>query len=839
MNKTFTAPLLLSFAALSLVASVALSNSPAAPQQNNDLATKAYAVLEKHCAKCHGNDKTAGFTFHDYKSMVDNGHITPGKPDESRLFVRAVKTPGDPMPPRGENNPLNESETATLKAWIEAGAPQLKTEKPAAPRKFLSEADVLREIEADLNRAGERDRPYLRYFTLTHLANAGASEDDIQAFRVGLSKLLNSLSWQKKISVPQPIDSDKTILRIDMRRFSWTEEIWKKLLAAYPYAVVSETPTAKAIYATTNCPLPYVRADWFVSRAALPPLYHELLDMPDTAQKLEAKLGVEVEKNQKEETAIRAGLQESGVSRNNRVVERHESPYGAYWRSYDFKNNAGKENIFKNPLGFEAAGGEIIFNLPNGLQAYLLVNGKGDRIDTGPIDIVSNKENANDPVVRNGLTCMSCHAQGMKRFSDNMRAVLAATPKGQADFDRDHALALYIEKPKMDAALDEDAKRFADAVRETGATVTLREPIYALQGRYDSTVDIAQAAAEAGLPLETFHNKLQASARLGALLGPLKTSGGRLKRDAWEEYFGDVVQDLHLGLYVKQTVQSLTNAVAHVGGGGNAGGGGNLGIAAAKFRKNVKDDAEMIFIPAGEFTMGSTEASLNALLASDSHLKREQWRLFAGEIGRHKVYLDGYYIYKTPVTVKQYKKFCADTGNQMPPAPDFNPNWSKEDHPIVRVTWDNAQAYCRWAIASLPTEAQWEKAARGEDGRMFPWGNVFDDSCLQHSTNAPGDVGGTAPVGSFPKGVSPYGVLDMAGNVFSWCADWYDENYYFATSPPRNPTGPVNGTYRVLRGGSWVNDGISFFHSASRGTDKRGIWADVIGFRCVVSANSP
>ena len=356
MNKIVVVPFLLSSAGLSLVASVALSNSPAAPQQNNDLATKAYAVLEKHCAKCHGKDKTAGFTFHDYKFMVDNGHITPGKPDESRIFIRAAKSSGDPMPPRSENNPLNESETATLKAWIEAGAPQLKAEKPDAPRKFLSETDILREIEADLNRAGERDRPYLRYFTLTHLANAGASEDDIQAFRVGLSKLLNSLSWQKKISVPQSIDAGKTILRIDMRRFSWTEQTWKKLLAAYPYGVVSETPTAKAIYAATNCTLPYVRADWFVSRAALPPLYHDLLDMPDTAAKLEAKLGVDVEKNQKEETAIHAGLSESGVSRNNRVVERHESPYRAYWRSYDFKNNTGKENIFKNPSWIRGCG---------------------------------------------------------------------------------------------------------------------------------------------------------------------------------------------------------------------------------------------------------------------------------------------------------------------------------------------------------------------------------------------------------------------------------------------------------------------------------------------------
>ncbi len=561
MNKILAAPFLLSLAAISLLMSVAVSHSLAAPRQNTDLATKAYAILEKHCAKCHGKDKMAGFTFHDYKAMVDNGYLVPGKPTASRLFVRAVNSLNDPMPPRSENNPLNEDEQKTLKAWIEAGAPQLMTEQSDAAHKHLSEADILFEIKADLIRASVRDRPYLRYFTLTHLANEGVNEDDVQAFRVGLSKLLNSLSWQKTISAPQPIDPGKTILRIDMRKYWWTEQTWKKLLAAYPYAVVSETQTAKAIYAATNCPLPYVRADWFVSRAALPPLYHELLDLPDTAQKLEAKLGVDVKKNQKRETALRAGLQESGVSRNNRVVERHESPYGAYWRSYDFKNNAGKENIFKHPLDFEAAGGEIIFNLPNGLQAYLLVNANGERIDTGPIDIVSNKENANDPVVRNGLTCMSCHAQGMKRFADTMRAVLTAMPRGQNDLVHDHALALYVEKPKMEAALDEDLKRFAGAVRQTGATVTTREPIYALQGRYDSTMDITQAAAEAGLSTETFQRRLQENARLGALLGPLITAGGRLKRDAWEEYFGDVVHELRLGFYLNPAAPQPTVAL--------------------------------------------------------------------------------------------------------------------------------------------------------------------------------------------------------------------------------------------------------------------------------------
>jgi len=797
MHKTLSVPLLFTLAGWTLLTSAALPSRPT-PVQQTDLAVSAYAVLEKHCAKCHGKDKTGEFTFRDYKAMVGSGHIVPGKPDQSRIYIRTARSAGDPMPPRSANDPLSPEEIATLKAWIEAGAPPLKTVKPDAPRKLRTDADVLLAIKGDLEHANVRERPYLRYFTLTHLLNAGASEEEMQALRVGLSKLLNSLSWQKNISVPEPIDADKTILRIDLRKYSWSDQTWTRLLLSYPYAVASDTETAQAVYDATECPLPYIRADWFISRAAQPPLYHELLDLPTTAQALEAKLSLDVTKNQKQETAIRAGLQESGVSRNNRVVERHESPYGAYWRSYDFRSNAGKQNIFKNPMDFEAAGGEIIFNLPNGLQAYLLVDGKGNRIDSGPIDIVSNKENANDPVVRNGLTCMSCHAQGMKRFSDTMRSVIAATPAAQSDYDHDHAMALYIDKPKMDAMVEEDAKRFAEAVRKTGAEVTVREPIYALQGRYDATLDIAQAAADAGLSTAAFQTRLQSNTRLGALLGPLKTPGGRLKRDAWEEYYSDVVQEMHLGVFLKSNGVTLTASVV-------------------KIKKNPKDGADMVYVPAGEFTMG----------ADDLDVARPA----------HRVMLDGYYIYRTPVTVVQYMTFCAATGHPRPPSPDFNKNWYRFDHPVVNVTYNDALAYCKWAGAKLPTEAQWEKAARGTDGRQFPWGDAFDNTKLWCSKVKPTDAGGTKPVGSFPSGASPFGALDMAGNVWQWCRDWYDPGFYGSRAgSERNPENQSPGEKKIhsLRGGSWWDADPKYHRSAFRIAETLDFKFILDGFRCVV-----
>jgi formylglycine-generating enzyme required for sulfatase activity len=192
-------------------------------------------------------------------------------------------------------------------------------------------------------------------------------------------------------------------------------------------------------------------------------------------------------------------------------------------------------------------------------------------------------------------------------------------------------------------------------------------------------------------------------------------------------------------------------------------------------------------------------------------------------------------MYKNLVTVAQYRGFCQATGRSMPDAPPWG--WH-DDHPIVNVSWDDAKAYAKWAGVSLPTEAQWEKAARGTDGREYPWGNDWDASKCRCSKTQFGDAGSTSPVGSYPAGGSPYGCLDMAGNVCEWCADRYGQDYY-ASSPARNPTGPESGDRRVLRGGSWNDYNATLFRSAFRNyiNPSRGIQL-LFGFRCAARAGS-
>ena len=186
---------------------------------------------------------------------------------------------------------------------------------------------------------------------------------------------------------------------------------------------------------------------------------------------------------------------------------------------------------------------------------------------------------------------------------------------------------------------------------------------------------------------------------------------------------------------------------------------------------------KLVWVPGGRFRMGSNE--------------------YSDEKPVHEVALDGFWIGKTEVTVRQWRAVMGSVpgGNTV-----------GDSHPVVNVTWNDCQEFCRKVGLSLPTEAQWEYAARGPESRRYPWGNEWDKSKCCHWENT-GKDGGTFPVGSFPQGASWCGALDMVGNVWEWCADWYQADYY-KSAPSRNASGPSSGRYRVFRGGSWFDDGF-------------------------------
>ncbi len=233
---------------------------------------------------------------------------------------------------------------------------------------------------------------------------------------------------------------------------------------------------------------------------------------------------------------------------------------------------------------------------------------------------------------------------------------------------------------------------------------------------------------------------------------------------------------------------------------------------------NPKDMAEMVWVPAGEFLMGSGD---------------EDKQAFGDEKPQHHVKLDGYWIYKYQVTVGQWRRFLAARWHlDITPSP-------KDDYPVTDVSWYDANAYSKWAGAALPTEAEWEKAARGDDRRIYPWGNVWDATKCANSMNSDGKTSnqlGTHPVGSYVSGAGPYGAQDMAGNVWELCADWYDA---YKPAAGVNPTGPASGTTRVLRGGSWFIINPDFFRAACRYYIFPWDRIQDGGFRCVIRSPAP
>jgi formylglycine-generating enzyme required for sulfatase activity len=222
---------------------------------------------------------------------------------------------------------------------------------------------------------------------------------------------------------------------------------------------------------------------------------------------------------------------------------------------------------------------------------------------------------------------------------------------------------------------------------------------------------------------------------------------------------------------------------------------------------------DMAVVPAGEFTMGSPSGD-------------------ADEQPAHRVYVDAFSMDKYEVTVGQYAAFLQETGGDRPSDWKTMNQPTHQKRPVVNVDWADAARYCKWAGKRLPTEAEWEKAARGTDGRLYPWGNDPPTPLrANYGKTEWNNHGVLVPVGTLEDGKSPYGVYDMAGNVWEWVSDWYDPNYY-KNSPSQNPTGPSTGGFKVLRGGSW-NNSPRILRSADRYFDPpsfRSLYFP--GFRC-------
>ena len=542
--------------AFSLTLTLSLSLSA-----NDDLARCTVQILDAHCHRCHGENGTVegGLNYiTDLGKLAARKQIVAGNPDASPIFRRITN---GTMPPAGEHPRPSAADIATVKAWIVAGSPTLTAPQKTVTNRAAPTAAML----ADLEKFDRRSRRFLRYFTLTHLADAGLSADELQTYRNALGKLVNSLSWHPRIRTPEPIDATGTILRIDLRWFMWDAVLWNRLALDYPYGVLDESAAGRAVTVATATRVPAVRADWFVAAASRAPLYYDLLQLPGNLAELERQLRVDANANIQQDRVNRVGFNGSGISRFNRILERHDSVHGAYWRTYDFdeppqnlvERNSGiqadRRNIFAFPLGpgiveqpFLHAGGEAIFSLPNGLHGYFIMNAVNDRLDKAPTAIVSDPKRP-DRAVEAGVSCMGCHFTGILPKADQVRDHLEKNPKAFSRPNAERIRALYPPKDKSLSLMEDDAKRYAESVAKAGAKVSRFEPVRTITLKYEADLDLPSAAADVGLAPDDFRQRISETESLTKSLGALRVPGGTVARQIWLQSFGDLARNLRLG----------------------------------------------------------------------------------------------------------------------------------------------------------------------------------------------------------------------------------------------------------------------------------------------------
>ncbi len=372
----------------------------------------------------------------------------------------------------------------------------------------------------------------------------------MKVYRQGTIKLLNSLSTVSDVVKLETVDEAGTIIRFNLKDVGWSTDDWNQVLSSYPYAVKPDTPMFDLVSSATLTPLPYVRADWFAFTAAQPPLYDKLLHLADSFPGLEKELGFDVAKNIADFNVKRAGFQHSGVSENNRMIERHTISTGYLWTSYDFSGNRGRQSFFEFPLGpgdgefaFQAQGGETIFSLPNGFQGYYLNKSDGTKLDKGPTQIVRDLSRR-DLTVTNGISCMGCHDQGIRKAKDEVRAHVIdnrSFPKSV----RDAVAALYPTNDEMDAVLAADTDSFHKAMAEAGLDPTLKlngvEMINALSKRYENDVELPLAAAEFGEDVDTFKDAVESAGDGETIRLGRRLEQGLVPRDLFEQQYADIV----------------------------------------------------------------------------------------------------------------------------------------------------------------------------------------------------------------------------------------------------------------------------------------------------------
>ncbi len=495
------------------------------------------AILQTNCVQCHGPGSGAGGlqNITNLESIISKGLVVPNKPAESPLLQRLQST-SNPMPPSSESVRPTEAEIATIAEWIAQGA---KTGENACDNTLVpivpfdqSNDTMIAKMRDDIVTTNKKDRPFIRYLTLTHLHNAGMCQRDLDLYRDGLAKALNSLSRESTLVRPTTIDDEKTIYRIDLRDYGWDDhprfpelDVWDSVAEVNEFALRFTGNAADILREQTGTDRPFQPADSFLHIATgglldgVDPgdaFYQRIVDAPETLDQLLQRhlLGAEspefdaaqtIEAEIAANRVSRVILGDSDVTLQNRSYDRFVGPYAnAYLYSGDFFADAGgTSSLFDHPVDATPAHRGYIYTLPNGLQGYMLT---GDGVDRDQSVLALPTNVARDPgqldgVVRVGISCMTCHKDGINPRRDEFWDFYnQGNNRNLYDADDHMQIEALLDNPDDSLADQErDAAYFRLGLQNLGINLDNPEPISSTSWQFAHKVSLLRAASEFGV----------------------------------------------------------------------------------------------------------------------------------------------------------------------------------------------------------------------------------------------------------------------------------------------------------------------------------------------------
>jgi len=488
-------------------------------------------ILASNCGQCHGpaltvEDARAGMNYiNDIDKLVQTGKIVPLDSANSRIVQRMIR--GE-MPPVSSGLPrVTEADYTVVANYIDN--PSFWPGVASNARSCAEDGQVVdfdelfQQVNDDLRRADNNDTPFFRYISLTNRFTAGVCLDALEKDRQALTKMMNMLSTRASIEQPVPVNKEETLYRIDLRDFNWDEPVdvdgrgfndtWEAIAENNPYAVRFEGDDADDAIDDTQTDFPIMFADQMLAVATIGNVYYGIIGVDSRGSLdnfIQGELGIDVQDDIENEDAVRAGTTRSRISRQDRVVERHDIQLrgGVLWQAFDFEANAANDNIFEDPFDFEPGGTEVIFTLPNGMLGFIIADQNDNIVEDSDILLDTNQNNFR---AITSVSCANCHATGFIPVVDEV-ADFTLTNARQLRLSRDEVEeleAIYVSPEEFAKTVQEDSVSFYQrALQQASLPVQGGDPVSNVFLRFDQDMKLEDVAGDLGVTPDDLRDNL-------------------------------------------------------------------------------------------------------------------------------------------------------------------------------------------------------------------------------------------------------------------------------------------------------------------------------------------